>query len=69
MDMWDGEERRSGHERRILERRRSVRYSARNLVILDGVTWVDSEGTDRRRNIRRAEDRQLLARKILKSLF
>jgi hypothetical protein len=67
--MWDGEERRSGDDRRVLERRRSVRYSARNLIILDGITWVDSEGTDRRRNVRRSEDRQILAAKILKGLF
>lgn len=64
--MWDGRERRSRRERRVLERRRSVRYSARNLVVIDGITWIESDGTDRRRNIRRAEDREHLARKIIK---
>lgn len=52
----------------MLERRRSIRYSARNLVILDGITWIDSDGTDRRRSIRRSDDRQVLAKKILKNL-
>ena len=65
--MWDGREKRSGKDRRTVERRRSVRYSARNLIIIDGVTWIDADGTDRRRLVRRAEDRENLASRMLKT--
>jgi len=58
-------ERRNTHERRKNERRRSVRYTAETLVVIDGVTWIDNEGTDRRRKVRRREDRERIAQKIL----
>lgn len=66
MNIWDGKERRGADvDRRKTERRRSMRYTADTLVIIDGVTWIDNEGTDRRRKIRRREDRERLARQIL----
>jgi hypothetical protein len=58
-------DRRSSTERRKQERRRSMRYSVDTLIILDAVTWVDNEGSDRRRKIRRREDREKIARRIL----
>jgi hypothetical protein len=58
-------ERRNNNERRKQERRRSIRYTAETLVVIDGVTWIDNEGTDRRRKVRRKEDRERIARKIL----
>jgi hypothetical protein len=61
-------ERRNYQERRKAERRRSMRYTAETLIVLDGVTWVDNEGTDRRRKVRRREDRERLAKKILEGL-
>jgi hypothetical protein len=66
MTLWNGVERRSSTvDRRKTERRRSMRYTAETLVIIEGVTWVDNEGTDRRRKIRRQQDREWLARRIL----
>lgn len=66
MNVWNGVERRgTGIDRRKTERRRSMRYTADTLVIIDGVTWIDNEGTDRRRKIRRREDRERLARRII----
>jgi hypothetical protein len=58
-------ERRDRHERRRQERRRSIRYTAETLIVIGGVTWIDNEGTDRRRKVRRKDDRELLAKKIL----
>jgi len=58
-------ERRSKRERRRNERRRSIRYTAETLIVIGGVTWVDNEGTDRRRKVRRREDRERIARLIL----
>lgn len=58
-------ERRNKQERRRKERRRSVRYTAETLIVIGGVTWIDNEGTDRRRRVRRREDRDRIARKIL----
>ena len=58
-------ERRDRHERRKQERRRSIRYTAETLIVIGGVTWIDNEGTDRRRKVRRKDDRELLAKKIL----
>ena len=58
-------ERRTKRERRKQERRRSIRYTAETLVVIAGVTWIDNEGTDRRRKVRRKEDRERIARKIL----
>jgi hypothetical protein len=66
MNAWNGIERRNTKvDRRQTERRRSMRYTADTLVVIDGVTWIDNEGTDRRRQIRRREDRERLARRIL----
>ena len=66
MSLWNGVERRSSTiDRRKTERRRSMRYTADTLVILEGVTWIDNEGTDRRRKIRRQEDRERLAKRII----
>ena len=58
-------ERRDRNERRKQERRRSIRYTAETLIVIGGVTWIDNEGTDRRRKVRRKDDRQRLARQIL----
>ena len=66
MNVWNGIERLATEvDRRKTERRRSMRYTADTLVVIDGVTWIDNEGTDRRRKIRRREDRERLARLIL----
>ena len=66
MSAWNGIERRTkAVDRRSTERRRSMRYTADTLVVVDGVTWIDNEGTDRRRKIRRREDRERLAQRIL----
>jgi hypothetical protein len=45
-----------------------MRYSVRTLVVIDGITWIDPEGTDRRYRIRRREDRERLASKLLQAL-
>ena len=60
-----GVERRNNQERRKQERRRSIRYTAETLIVIGGVTWIDNEGTDRRRKVRRKDDRERIARKIL----
>ena len=62
---WNGEERRSGNDRRLNERRRTMRYGVQNLVIIDGITWIDSEGQERRQQIRRRQDREALVRQLL----
>jgi hypothetical protein len=62
---WDGVERRAKLERRLNERRRTMRYNVDMLVIVDGITWVDAEGGNRRQYIRRREDREKLASKIM----
>ncbi len=58
-------ERRNNQERRKQERRRSIRYKAETLIVIGGVTWIDDEGIDRRRKVRRKDDRERIARKIL----
>lgn len=58
-------ERRNRNERRHQERRRSIRYTAETLIVIRGVTWIDNEGTDRRRKVRRKDDRERLAKNIL----
>jgi hypothetical protein len=58
-------DRRSNRERRKQERRRSIRYTAETLIVIGGVTWIDNEGTDRRRKVRRKDDRERIARQIL----
>ncbi len=68
MPEWDGIERRKTlMERRQEERRRSMRYTSEMLIVLDNITWIDSEGTDRRGKIRRREDRERIARRVLES--
>jgi hypothetical protein len=62
---WNGEERRKREDRRLSERRRTMRYNVQTLLIVDGVTWVDHEGNERRHHIRRRDDREWLARKII----
>jgi hypothetical protein len=64
---WNGEERRSGDDRRIRERRRTMRYGVQNLVIIDGITWIDAEGQERRQQIRRHQDRAAIVRKLLEN--
>lgn len=66
---WNGVERRSHRERRKQERRRSTRYTSETVVVLDGVTWIDTEGTDRRRKVRRREDRERIAKAILEDFI
>jgi hypothetical protein len=65
MFLGDGVERRSKIDRRKEERRRSIRYTADTLIVIDGVTWIDNEGTDRRRKVRRRQDREQIAKHIL----
>ncbi|HJQ25094.1 MAG TPA: hypothetical protein VKA60_14345 [Blastocatellia bacterium] len=62
---WNGEERRSGNDRRLGERRRTMRYGVENLVIIDGITWIDAEGQERRKLIRRRQDREALVRRLM----
>ena len=69
MSSWNGAERRRIDERRKQERRRSMRYTADTLIVIEGVTWIDNEGTDRRRKVRRREDREKIAKKILEDLL
>ncbi len=59
------EEKRSGNERRLVERRRTMRYNVRALLIIDGITWIDSEGGERRQRVRRRADREALAVKFV----
>jgi hypothetical protein len=59
------QERRTDRERRIAERRRTMRYHLRNLLIIDGITWIDPEGDERRRSIRRRVDRESAAIKFV----
>ena len=65
MASWNGAERQGTIDRRAGERRRSMRYTADTLIVIEGVTWVDNEGTDRRRKVRRRTDRERIARKII----
>ena len=58
-------ERRGADDRRKNERRRSIRYTADTLIVIDGVTWIDNKGTDRRRKVRRRDDRERIAKRIL----
>lgn len=62
---WRGKERRSDRERRLVERRRTMRYNVCTLVIVDGITWIDPEGDERRRGIRRRADRESVAIKFV----
>jgi len=58
---WREKERRVAVERRVVERRRTMRYNIRTLLIIDGITWVDPEDGEHRRAIRRRADREALA--------
>jgi hypothetical protein len=62
---WNGEERRAGKDRRLLERRRTTHYRVHTLVVINGITWIDADGADRRLTVRRKGDREDLARRIL----
>ena len=57
---WPEEERRVGQERRLIERRRTMSYNVRTLLIIDGITWIDSDGGERRRRVRRRADREAI---------
>lgn len=61
---WNGTERRTGKERRLTERRRTMRYNVDALFIIDGITWIDSESDKRRQRIRRRADREAIAQRI-----
>ena len=69
MPHWNTVERRSKVERRKEERRRSMRYTADTIIVISGVTWIDNEGTDRRRKVRRRLDRERIAKLILDDLI
>src|SRR5687767_5517395 len=61
MALWDGVERRLSEDRRKGERRTSMRSSVNTLIVIDGITWIDNKGTDRRHSLRRRRDRERLA--------
>ena len=69
MSLWDGVERRLSEDRRKGERRTSMRSSVFTLVVIDGITWIDNEGTDRRHSLRRLSDRERLASRIISGSF
>ena len=58
---WPEDERRVGQERRHFERRRTMSYNVLTLLIIDGITWIDSDGGERRRRVRRRADREAIA--------
>ena len=58
---WSGQERRAAGERRLVERRHTMRYNVQTLLIIEGITWVDPDDADRRRQVRRRADREALA--------
>lgn len=58
---WRGQERRVSRERRLAERRRTMRYNVQTLVIINGITWVDPEDSEHRHKVRRRADREALA--------
>ena len=59
--IWREQERRVASERRLVERRRTMSYNVRNLLIIEGITWVDPDDAKRRRQVRRRADREALA--------
>jgi hypothetical protein len=63
--IWRGEERRSGSERRLAERRRTMPYDVQRLLIINGITWIDPEAVQRRQRVRRQADRHSLAIKFV----
>lgn len=62
---WDGIERRVTIDRRLRERRRTMRYNVKTLLIVDGITWIDPEEGNRRQHIRRKADREAIASKVI----
>lgn len=52
----------------MVERRRTTGYNTHLLIIIDGITWVDADGANRRHFIRRREDREKLALKLTRIL-
>ena len=65
--MWRGQERRVATERRLVERRHTMNYNVRTLLIIDGITWVDPDDAQRRRQVRRRADREALAIMFVRS--
>lgn len=65
MKTWDGVERRKLGERRKGERRKSLRQPVDRMIVIDRLVWIDGSSGGRRNHIRRQEDRQRLAQKIL----
>jgi hypothetical protein len=63
---WREQERRVAGDRRLVERRRTMRYNVRTLLIVDGITWVDPDDAQRRRQVRRRADREALAIKFVR---
>lgn len=59
-------DRRIGKDRRLVERRRTMRYNVEVLLVIDGITWIDSENDKRRQTIRRQADRESLAQRVIK---
>ena len=59
--IWREQERRVASERRLVERRRTMSYNVRTLLIIEGITWVDPDDAKRRRQVRRRADRETLA--------
>jgi len=66
---WDGVEKRKGIDRRRQERRQSDRYIEGTLIVINGITWIDNEGTDRRQIVRREADREMLMHAIFEGTF
>ncbi|HSE97716.1 MAG TPA: hypothetical protein VLD57_05550 [Blastocatellia bacterium] len=62
---WQGEERRSGSDRRLVERRRTTRYDVKTLIVVNGITWIEERGAARRTQIRRRADREKIASLLL----
>lgn len=52
----------------MVERRRTTGYNTHVLIIIEGITWIDADGANRRHFIRRREDREKIARKITQIL-
>ncbi|HJQ71716.1 MAG TPA: hypothetical protein VKA70_22260 [Blastocatellia bacterium] len=69
VSLWDGVERRMSDDRRKGERRMSMRSSVYTLVVIDGITWIDNIGSDRRHNLRRLSDRERIASRIISGKF
>jgi len=52
----------------LVERRRTTRYNIHMLIVVDGITWIDADGANRRHFIRRRDDREKIARKVTQIL-